>query len=194
MSPYARARLAQPRLSRDQERRLARLARTGDRHARSLLIEAGTRWVVLHVLRRRVGPDSFDDAVQDGTAGLIAAIDRYDPERGVRLSTFAWRWIDGAITRGETDRRCVPTDRIPESVASMPEAGERDLLERLDPVDAGILAARFGLDGRAPRSRAQIAETLSLSVGQVRRREERALLRLQRELPAPDVGGARQDC
>jgi len=193
MSPYARARLAQPALTRDQERSLARLARAGDRHARERLIEAGTRWVVLHALRRRVTPDAFDDAVQDGTAGLIAAIDRYDPDRGVRLATFAWRWIDGAIARGERDRR----HRLPDAeAASHPEQpiDGRDLLYRLEPIDAGILTARFGLDGAAPRTRAEIAAALSLSVGQVRRREERALIRLRRQLPGPDVGGACANC
>lgn len=88
-------------LSPDEELRLARLARRGNAEARDRLIEGNLRLVVSVAKKffRRVPLDQ-DDLVQFGNLGLIRAVDKFDPERGIRLSTYATPWIMQAIQRG----------------------------------------------------------------------------------------------
>ncbi len=52
--------------------------------------------------------EALDEAVQSGTLGLIAAVDRFDPDRGCRLATYAWPWITAAI-------RAIPRADAPNS-------------------------------------------------------------------------------
>ena len=193
MSPYARRALEAPKLSADQERELLVRCRNGDPRAREALIEAGLRWVVLHALRRRVDPEHFDDAVQDGTAALIRAVDRFDPARGTRLVSFAWPWIDGAIHQ-PSHPLPLPLGELPEPVTTDPGA-LHDALDTLSELDARLLRERFGLDRDTdPRSRPEVAACLGLSIAEVRRREARALERLRREWAAPVVGSPGPDC
>ncbi|MFD1860852.1 hypothetical protein EHW97_14270 [Aeromicrobium camelliae] len=183
MSPFARQILALPALDRSTEQQLARRAAAGDREARERLIRAGLRWVVLHALRRgRVGAE-FDDAVQDGVVALIGAVDRFDPERNVRLATFAWAAIDGAMS----PRWRVPVTTI-EPTAPSETGPADDLLDGLHEGDAELLRSRFGLgqDG-TPRSRREVAMLFGLTESQVRTREERALNRLRRQWGRPGV-------
>lgn len=183
MSPFARQALAHPALDRPTEQRLARRAAAGDREARERLIRAGLRWVVLHALRRGRAGTEFDDAVQDGVVALIGAVDRFDPERNVRLATFAWAAIDGAMTR---------SSRLPAVASQGMVASENgpadDLLDGLHESDAQLLRSRFGLGQDAtPRSRREVAMLLGLTESQVRTREERALNRLRRQWAPPGV-------
>jgi len=82
-----------PVLSADQERDLARSMATGSDGARERLIVSNLRLVV------KIAQDYADtglplgDLIQEGNIGLIEAIDRFDPERGYRLSTYAAYWI-----------------------------------------------------------------------------------------------------
>ncbi|OUZ09416.1 hypothetical protein BHE97_10145 [Aeromicrobium sp. PE09-221] len=193
MSPYARRALEAPPLSAEEERELLVRCREGDPRARRVLIETGLRWVVLHALRRRVGPEDFDDAVQDGTAALIRAVDRFDPDRGTRLVSFAWPWIDGAMRR-PPHPSLLPLDEVSEPATT--DAGAlHDALDTLSEFDARILKDRFGLEpGSDPRSRAEVAARLGLAVAEVRRREARALEHLRREWAAPVVGSPGPDC
>ncbi|WP_185973093.1 sigma factor [Aeromicrobium piscarium] len=193
MSPYARRALEAPTLSAEQERELLLRCRGGDPRAREALIEAGLRWVVLHALRRRVEPEHFDDAVQDGTAALIRAVDRFDPARGTRLVSFAWSWIDGAM-RQPPRPLLLPLGDVPEPATTDPDA-LHDALDTLSELDARLLRDRFGLDdGTVPSTRPEVAARLGLSIAEVRRRETRALQQLRREWAAPVVGSPGPDC
>ncbi|WP_293783650.1 sigma factor [uncultured Aeromicrobium sp.] len=189
MSPFARQALAHPGLDRLTEQHLARRAAAGDREARERLISAGLRWVVLHALRRgRIGTD-FDDAVQDGIVALIGAVDRFDPERNVRLVTFAWAAIDGAMAV----RPPVPVapDRVVECVGGPVD----DLLDGLHDSDAQLLRIRFGLgQDRTPRSRREVAAVFGLTESEVRTRERRALDRLRRQWSRPGFASSGRDC
>lgn len=193
MSPYARRALEAPQLTAAQERVLLARHRDGDARARELLIKAGLRWVVLHALRRRITADEFDDAVQDGTAALIRAIDRFDPARGSRLVSFAWPWIDGAM-HPPPRPPLVPLDDAPEPSTAEPGL-LHDALDALDELDARVLRARFGLEeSTAPCTRAEVASGLGLTIAEVRRREAGALERLRQDWAAPVVGPSGADC
>ncbi|MCD5408360.1 sigma-70 family RNA polymerase sigma factor [Candidatus Bipolaricaulota bacterium] len=86
-----------PPLTEQEERELARRMRDGDRAARERLILSHLRLVVS--IAREYGDTDMDllDMIQEGNMGLIEAVDRFDPELGYRLSTYARWWIRQAI-------------------------------------------------------------------------------------------------
>ena len=83
-----------PPLSREEEQRLARLYReTGDRDALFRLITANLMLVVRIAFSFRRAAKNLLDLVQEGNVGLLAAIDRFSPDVGARLPTYAAWWI-----------------------------------------------------------------------------------------------------
>lgn len=90
---------AKPLLTPDEELRTARLVRQGDFAARQKMIEHNLRLVVniaKHYLNRGI---ALLDLVEEGNLGLIHALEKFDPERGFRFSTYATWWIRQNIER-----------------------------------------------------------------------------------------------
>ncbi len=90
-------------LERDEERALSRRVRQGDARARRRLIECNLRLVISIAKKYRGRGVPFEDLIQDGNAGLIRAVEKFDPEMGNRFSTYATWWIRQAITRAVAD-------------------------------------------------------------------------------------------
>ncbi len=87
----------QPFLGREEESRLARRADAGDVDAARRLISSHLRMVIRIARSYRSSGLPMSDLVQEGTLGLIRAVRRFNPDRGVRLSTYAIWWIRAAI-------------------------------------------------------------------------------------------------
>jgi RNA polymerase nonessential primary-like sigma factor len=90
---------ANPLLTAEEELRLARLVRKGDFAARQTMIERNLRLVVniaKHYLNRGI---PMLDLVEEGNLGLMHALEKFDPERGFRFSTYATWWIRQNIER-----------------------------------------------------------------------------------------------
>ncbi len=86
-------------LTADEEVTLARQIRQGSVDAEKRMVESNLRLVISIAKRYRCRGLSFEDLVQEGIIGLMAAIARYDPDKGYRFSTYATHWIRQAIGR-----------------------------------------------------------------------------------------------
>ncbi|WP_224250031.1 sigma-70 family RNA polymerase sigma factor [Hyalangium gracile] len=90
----------QPFLTRDEEVTLARRARRdGDRAARVRLVGSHLRLVVKLAREHLRPPLALMDLIQEGNLGLVQAVERFDPERGVTLSAYAAWWIRAYLLR-----------------------------------------------------------------------------------------------
>ena len=100
-----------PLLSSEEEIELAKRMAAGDKEAKTILTEANLRLVV-SIAKRHVGRGMhFLDLIQEGNMGLMKAVEKFDYERGYKLSTYATWWIRQAITRAIADQ--ARTIRIP---------------------------------------------------------------------------------
>jgi RNA polymerase primary sigma factor len=191
-----------PLLTRIQELELAKRAYEGDAAARRRLIESNLRLVVS--IAHKYHSDTLDllDLVQEGTLGLIAAVDRYDWRRGVKLSTYAFPWIRHAILDAIVARR-----RRDQLTTSLDEAGElhyanpgapdplESLLERTPAIELDaylarlsersrhVIELRYGLRDGLPRTADAVAAELGVARERVRTIELHSLRKLA-ALPA----------
>jgi RNA polymerase nonessential primary-like sigma factor len=90
---------ASPLLTADEEKKFARRAKKGDESARHRMIESNLRLVV-KISRRYINRGlPLLDLIEEGNLGLIHAVEKFDPERGFRFSTYATWWIRQTIER-----------------------------------------------------------------------------------------------
>jgi RNA polymerase nonessential primary-like sigma factor len=89
-----------PLLTADEEKHYSRLALKGDISARDKMIECNLRLVVKIARRYMNRGLALLDLIEEGNLGLIRAVEKFDPERGFRFSTYATWWIRQTIERG----------------------------------------------------------------------------------------------
>jgi RNA polymerase primary sigma factor len=169
LAVYLREIASIPLLSREEELELARRVTTGDEGAKQRLIEANLRLVV-QVARRYLNRGlPLPDLIEEGNLGLMRAVEKFDPTRGVRFATYATWWIRQAVSRALANQARIV--RIPVHVQM--------LLGRYAKEQQRLTQAL----GRAP-SAAELAAALGTSEDQVSELEELRQHPLSLDAPA----------
>ena len=166
------------RLTAEEERDLARRVQEGDARAKERMIEANLLLVVSMAKRYRHPGMPLADLVQEGTIGLIRAVERFDPERGNRFSTYAVFWIRQYLVRALAEKsRLVrlPADANARLVRL--QRRERDLQAEI---------------GRIPTS-AELADSLDMTRGDIEQLRQVAAPVASLDEPVGDDGAPLRD-
>lgn len=202
-------------LRADEERALLRAFRDkGDRAARDRLIEHNLR-LVAHVARKyHAVAAEQEELISIGTIGLIKAVSTFDPDKGIRLATYASRCIENEIlmfcragkktAQDVSISEPIDTDKDGNPLTLMDVLAEPDTLtedvenrlsreklrrymaEELEPRERDILERRYGLRGDGMTQR-EVAKRLRISRSYVSRIEKKALLKLRRRFERGDA-------
>ena len=157
-------------LTAAEEIRLAKRIERGDLAAKREMIERNLRLVYSIAQRYRGRGAPFDDLVQEGTIGLVRAVEKFDHRRGLKFSTYAVWWIRRSLTDAVVDARTI---RIPSNASDRLAAirrAEREL-ERLAPGSPSTeaIAERTGFSARRVqtlREAAAVTASLDEPVGE----------------------------
>ena len=197
-------------LSAEEERDALAAWKSGDTSARDRLIEHNLR-LVAHITKKYYAQcDDTDDLISIGTIGLIKAISTYDPEKNVKLATYASRCIEIEILMYlRSVRRKATEVSLTDALEADEDGGglalmdilseEMDLDERLmleeqskklyqaidaelDAREQKVVRLRYGLGGKQPLTQRETAELLGISRSYISRIEKKALAKLREKM------------
>ena len=195
-------------LSEKQEKLYLERMKNGDIEAKNKLVEHNLR-LVAHIIKKYYGTKcEQDDLVSIGTIGLIKAINTFDPDKKIRLSSYASRCIENeilmhlrAVKKTERDvslNETIDTDKDGNPLTLMDiMAVDDNILDDLDMKlnskklgqyineeltgrEKTVIILRYGLNGKKPMTQKDVAALLDISRSYVSRIETKALKTLRR--------------
>ena len=197
-------------LTREEEEELLLRMKDEPESVRSILIERNLRLVVYIARRFENTGVGIEDLISIGTIGLIKAVSTYQPEKKIKLATYASRCIENEILmylrkiagkRGEVSleeplnidwdgNELLLSDILgtdPDIIMKpLEEDVERQLLFRavskLPPREKAIITMRFGLEGKREHTQKEVADLLGISQSYISRLEKRTIAKLKKEL------------
>lgn len=194
-------------LSQLEEKEMIKRSQSGDMDARNILVEKNMR-LVAHMIKKYMSADrDTDDLISVGTIGLIKAVNTFDPDKKIRLATYAAKCIDNELLMMlRNDRKKfmemslsepIGTDKEGNDITFMDIVGdeERDdasdillseqircirehMEEVLNEREIFIICARYGIGGKKEKTQNEIANELNISRSYVSRIERKALDKL----------------
>ena len=198
-----------PPLSKEEEEILIHKLPTGDETARSMLIERNLRLVVYIARKFENTGINIEDLISIGTIGLIKAVNTFNPEKKIKLATYASRCIENEIlmylrrnskTRSEvsfdeplnidwdgnelllSDVLGTDDDIITKNLeTSIDKKLLAKALEQLNDREKQIMELRFGLVGGEEKTQKDVADLLGISQSYISRLEKRIIKRLRKE-------------
>lgn len=198
-----------PPLNSDEEGVLLERLEMGDPSIRDILIERNLRLVVYIARKFENTGIGIEDLVSIGTIGLIKAVNTFDPQKKIKLATYASRCIENEILmylrRNNKTRSEVSFDEplnidwdgnelllsdvlgTENDIISKPieEQVDRQLLHlamgRLTNREKVIMELRFGLDNGVEKTQKEVADRLGISQSYISRLEKRIIRRLRKE-------------
>jgi RNA polymerase sporulation-specific sigma factor len=198
-----------PPLSKDEEAQLLKKLPKGDKAARSLLIERNLRLVVYIARKFENTGINIEDLISIGTIGLIKAVNTFNPEKKIKLATYASRCIENEILmylRRNNKRRSEVSFDEPLNVdwdgnelllsdvlgtdddiitRRIEERVDKKLLKKalttLNDREKQIMELRFGIAGGKEKTQKDVADMLGISQSYISRLEKRIIKRLSKE-------------
>ncbi|MBQ8653601.1 MAG: RNA polymerase sporulation sigma factor SigE [Clostridia bacterium] len=197
-------------LSLEEEQSLVASLHKDDGSIRRILIEHNLRLVVFIARKFENTGVMLEDLISIGTIGLIKAVNTFDPQKKIKLATYASRCIENEVLmflrRHSRTRLEVSLDEPLKTdwdgnelllsdvlgteadtvCRAMEESAERQMLfaalSRLTPREQKIMNLRFGLSGQPEMTQKEVADVLGISQSYISRQEKRILQRLHGEL------------
>jgi RNA polymerase sporulation-specific sigma factor len=198
-----------PPLTKEEEEMLIEKLSSGDKTARSLLIERNLRLVVYIARKFENTGINIEDLISIGTIGLIKAVNTFNPEKKIKLATYASRCIENEILmylrRNNKVRAEVSFDEplnidwdgnellLSDVLGTEDDVITKDLeadvdrrllfnaLRQLSDREKQIMELRFGLSGGEEKTQKDVADLLGISQSYISRLEKRIIKRLRKE-------------
>ena len=199
-----------PPLSRTEEQECLSMLKTSPENARSILIEHNLRLVVYIARRFENTGINIEDLISIGTIGLIKAINTFDPDKKIKLATYASRCIENEILmylrKTGNQKAEISFDEplntdwdgnellLSDILGTDPDVVMQpieddvdkklllDAIEVLSPREKQIITMRFGIGGTAEKTQKEVADMMGISQSYISRLEKRIISRLKREI------------
>lgn len=197
-------------LSREEEAMAIQNALAGDMQARNMLIEHNLRLVVFLARKFENTGLGIEDMISIGTIGLIKAINSFNPDKNIKLATYASRCIENEILmvlrRTSRRRGEISFDEplnvdwdgnellLGDVLGTEPDIVSREMdmdaektmlrhaVKRLSSRERDIVDLRYGLSGRGEHTQKEVADMMGISQSYISRLEKRIIGKLNREL------------
>ena len=199
-----------PPLTKDEEDELVVRLDAGDKKVRATLIERNLRLVVYIARKFENTGVNVEDLISVGTIGLIKAVNTFDPEKKIKLATYASRCIENEILMYLRRNSKIKTEISFYEPLNVDWDGNELLLsdilgtendvvyniieddvdkqllwlamQRLNSREKEIVQLRFGLNGTTEKTQKEVADILGISQSYISRLEKRIIKRLKKEI------------